>query len=573
MSIIESKHFINNQEVRPKDADLIGLKLDWIGDAQETELNVDTLVLENKAKKLVLDHVNTYGVFEGVPYTFQINNFSLNYYIDLTDPNTKISGVGDSSIEVTIKKRKGISTFWENAYSLSFEAVNKTNPINNVPVDYLIVPDNQIEMIITTSISTFTLAKALEEGFRDIAIASTELLKQIFLGTGVLLGQIISAVVLLVARVIYVIALVKALIKMAKQIIDLIYPPIKTFKGSTVLELMNKGCQKLGFKFESYLLNEIKDLTICPVPLQKNAGSILDQLVTLDNTSYTKGYPTSRDSVPTLGTLMQSLKETFNGKFRIVNDTVYFERRDFWNLTNGLAIQNTLNLQNVRENQWQYNVAEAWKRYYINYRLDPTDYLTMDAVEKSDCEYSTEPLTTSNNDLINIKGLVDISIPFSLGIRKDKLTFVENFAKEYAKLADKVINFFNGDSSFESKVNARIGVMMIGQQYFQSTKLLYCLNGKQPVNYLDTIGADNIYKKYHTINQVKENFKKIYSATIPFSTAQFEQLLYNNYVQDSEGNLLEILTFEWTNESKEAEIMYSIESNEGFNTETIKIDG
>ena len=50
-------------------------------------------------------------------------------------------------------------------------------------------------------------------------------------------------------------------------------------------------------------------------------------------------------------------------------------------------------------------------------------------------------------------------------------------------------------------------------------------------------------------------------------------LLDINYVQDQDGNSLEILTFAWVNESKTAEITYAVLSNEGFNTKTILIDG
>ena len=46
---LESKHFINGIEIRPKDADKISVKMDWTGDAQEAELSVDSLILENKA--------------------------------------------------------------------------------------------------------------------------------------------------------------------------------------------------------------------------------------------------------------------------------------------------------------------------------------------------------------------------------------------------------------------------------------------------------------------------------------------------------------------------------------------
>lgn len=573
MSIIESKHFINGIEVRPRDADMIGVELDWTGDAQENELNVDSLVLEKDAKRLVLDHIATYGVFEGLPYTFQINNtFTLEYYIDLTDLATKISGFGDSGIEVKIKKRRGLATFWENAHGLSFELLNKKVAIPLVDVKYLIVPDNQLEMLIMLGISSYTLTKALIEGVRELVVAVTDFLKIVSVGAVVNTGQIISAGLLLVARTIYVAGLIIALIDVTKQIIELIFPPVRKLKASTVLQLMQTGCGFLGFNFESQLLESKKDLTICPVPLKKDNESILANLLTLNNGSYTKGYPTARDTIATFGQLMETLREMFNGKFRIFNGTVYFERRDYWELDSGLQIQSTLTLQDKRENRWGYNTSEAWKRYYMHYRYDISDWHTLDKIQATDCEYSTEPVSVVNSDLVNIKGLVDIAIPFAFGIRKESLTFVEKVAIPFAKLADEVIQFFGGDSALESKINGRVGVMMIGQQYFTVTKLLYCLNGSQPSNYLDIIGANQLYQQYHTINQVKENFKRIYTETIPFSTAQFEQLIYNNYVQDQSGNLLEILTFEWTNEGKEAEITYAQKSGEGFNTKTILID-
>ena len=107
---LESRHFINGVEIRPKDADDIGLKLDWSGDTEEAELNTDSIVLENMAKKLVLYHINQLGVFEGLPYTYMIGNFSLEYYIDFTQ-NPIISGKGDSQIEVKIVRRRAIDWF------------------------------------------------------------------------------------------------------------------------------------------------------------------------------------------------------------------------------------------------------------------------------------------------------------------------------------------------------------------------------------------------------------------------------------------------------------------------------
>lgn len=569
---LDSTHQINGVTITPVDSSEIGLALDWRGEANDIELNVDSLELANLGKKLVIDHLSDLGPFEGLPYTFSIGNFALDYYIDFTD-NPVISGKGDSTVEVNIKRRNGLNQFKERADGLSFELLNKNLGIPKIDIPYLIVKDNQLEMLIMLGISAYTLTKALVEGIQALVEATTDFIKTQFAGTGVLVGQLISAVLLLLARIAYVAALTIALIEITKQIIELIFPPIRKFKASTVLTLMQTGCQYLGFNFSSTILEGLPELTILPVPLKKDNESIVTNLFTLDNGSYTKGYPTANDTTPTLGLLIDKMSEMFNAKIRVVNNTVHFERRDHWQLNAGLVIQSTLNLQDVRENRWSYNIGEAWKRYYLHYRTDPTDYHTLDQIKRTDCEYSTEPVTVQNDDLVSIKGLVDIAIPFAFGIRKAELTFVEKAAIPFAKLADEVVQFFGGDSSLEASIQGRIGVTMIGQQYFTTSKLLYQVGGRQPVNYLDIIGANTIYQQYHTINQVKENFKRIYNETIPFSTQQFQQLLYNNYVLDQEGRSLEILTFDWVNEGKTADISYAVLSSEGFNTKTILIDG
>tara|TARA_R110002051_G_scaffold48130_1_gene94752 strand:- start:29 stop:1753 length:1725 start_codon:yes stop_codon:yes gene_type:complete len=570
---LESRHFINGTEIRPKDADKIGIKLDWTADAQEAELSVDSLILENKAKKLVLDHIDTLGVFEGIPYTYQINNLTIDYYLKLID-DPKISGVGDSAIEVNIHRRRSVNKFWEDANGLSFESCNLTHPFVTQDIPYLIVKDNQVEMLIMLGISAYTLTKALIEGIRDLIVAITDFIKIISVGTVVNVGQIISAALLLIARIIYVAALIIALIDITKQIIELIFPPIRYFKGASVQELCQKACAKLGYTFESSIIDNMTELTILPVPLIKGETSIIEKLFTLDTGYHTKGYPTARDSaVSTFGRLLNVLKGMFNAKVRVLNGVVMLERRDFWELNAGVQIKRTLNLQGIRENQWGYNSGDWWKRYYMHYLWDSTDFHTMDRLGDLDTEYSTEPVSVVNADLVSIRGLVDIAIPFSFATRKDYLTWVEKEALKFAKLADSVISFFGGNSALQSKVKGRVGVTMIGQQYFSNTKIMFQTGGRQPEDYRDKIGADTLYQTYHTINQVKENFKRHYSEVIPFSTSDFEMLLDNNYVTDENGVLLEILTLEWTNEGKEAEILYAIDSNEGDNTKTIRIDG
>jgi len=568
----------NGSTFVPSNAEEIGVKLDWTGDAREAELTVDSILLENDGKRFVLEHIEALGIFEGMPITATIGGIQIDYYIDLTDANTKISANGDGAIEVTIKRRKAVDWFRQQADGMSFEALNITHPISTLQIPYLIVKDNQLEMLIMLAISTYTLVKALVEGIQGLVdviaagtVESATPIPSVPVPT-TNIGAIIAFVLRILAYVVYLAALTLALIDLTKQMIELLFPPIRNFKGCTVLELFNKGCAKLGYSFSSTILSDLSKLTILPVPLQKTNESIFTNLFTLDNGSYTKGYPTANDTVSTFGRLIQETQEMFNAKIRIVGNTVYLERRDYWIENSGVTIKNTLNIQDKRENQHSYDSSVWWKRYYMHYQTDPSDVHTLDQIDRTDVEYSTEPVTVQNADLVSIKGLVDIAIPYAFAIRKNQLTFVEEAAIPFAKAADEVVQFFGGDSDYEAQIQGRVGITQISQQYFTVTKLMYAVNGRQPDNYLDLIGASKLYTDYHAINKVKENFQSSFSARIPFSKSKFSDLIDNNFVTDQNGTELEIKTFEYVPDSAESEITYTTHTNEGDNTKTILIN-
>ena len=580
---LQAKHFIGSTEIYPENAEEIGFKLDWTKDILEAELTTDAIKLAdtdgNPAKSLVLDHIASNGAFEGLPYTVQIGSTIVDYYIDTTD-KPKISGEGDSSIEVKIKRRKAVDYFKREANGLTWDLVNTTHPINTFDVDYLIIKDNQLELFITLTIALYNLTKALQEGIRDLVEAAMEVTRAATPDVGVTgptvqVGDIIAAVVLGVARLLYVAAILVAIIKIVKDILAVVFPPMKQFKAVTVRELFTKGCAKLGYTFSS-TISDWDNMTIVGKPTLCPAESLFEQLFTFDSGTRTVGYPTglAGDSVTTLGQLFDFGKDYCNGKIRIIGNTVHLEERTHWVVTSGITIKNSLNIQAERENQWTYNTGETWKRYYLKYQLDPMDIHTYDNIAGIYSEHSTEPgSVVTNPDLVLIRGLVAKEFPFSFGSRKPGLNFIEKAFLPFAAFGDGVINFFGGSSSFVSAIQGRVGVMQIEKQYFGTTKLLYTVGGRQPANFRDIIGAEAVYQKFHTSNQVKENFKRVYEAEIPFSTQEFENLLSSNYVLDSNGNPLEILNFEFINESKVATIRYAELSHEGFNTKTILIEG
>jgi hypothetical protein len=180
----------------------------------------------------------------------------------------------------------------------------------------------------------------------------------------------------------------------------------------------------------------------------------------------------------------------------------------------------------------------------------------MDFFDPTDAEYSTEPLGVTNSDIVSIKGLNDVNIPFALGVRKNNLNWIENFAKTFFILVDSVTGIFGGGTSFASKIQNRVGVTQIGTQFFSVTKLLYSVGGRQPADYVDRLRASKIYADYHTVNEINQNGYKIFNdVPVRITDENFVNLLDNNFAEIN-GQLCEILTIDYVDEESKAIISY-----------------
>lgn len=564
------RHFINGVEITPRNIESIGFVSNWTDstsasdkDHKDLSLNVDTIILPNEGKREVENWLSTMGSFAGIPYQVQLSNGTkIDYYVDLTEqPIYK-----DYECEVKIKRLKNQDNFYEQAQGTSFDylAYSKKATFEYIDVPYIIVGQNQIELGITLSISIFVMAKAIEEGIYKTAELLGDLIESIIpdigVGAGVVtvvkLARIIWCIVKLVLQIVYLILLTVAIKKLTEQLVELIFPKVRNFKACKVKELLEKSCIGLGYKFKSTLLDSLDGLTVLPVPLIKSKykGKNLKKYTTdfiandLDF-AFTKGHPTGSDSVSSVWQLIQAVETTFNAKCRLSNGLVEIERVDYWKNIATNQVTTSLALQDSRQDKYTFNTHESWKRCYIHYQPDYSDYHTLDNFDVTDFEASTESIQNSYND--NIKGLRDISIPFSLGRRKDKLNFIEKRAKELFKLIDKIAN-----TSYVAKVNDRLGVLIIGQQYFVNTKLLYTSNGKQLENYVDKIGASALWNNYHYLSQIQLNGYKIKeSVKILMNDENFVNLLNNNWAVIN-GKICELLNLEYKDMESHATISY-----------------
>jgi len=552
------KHFINGVEVTPRNILNIGIQSDFTDRPEYLEVDADKLILPREAVGIIQQHLATYGPFEGIPYNIITNSgITLQYYIDLQADTI----FRDFEIEVKIKRRFAKDNFFERADSITFELMAaKGVNFDSFDVPYVIIPDNQVETAIGLAVSIYVVTKDTIDQIIALSQTITNIIDSVTpeVGAGVTTdpAEIATLIVKALLQLVIVALLLVALIKLVQQLFELIFPKVRYFKGIKVKRLLEQACAHLGYSFSSSLLDGISGLTIVPFPLVKQKDSFWDFIQNDLNFAFNKGYPSAADSTPTLGSLLTALENQFNARTKVLNGQVQFEIRNYWQDLSSNQIIPALNLQADRQNEFRYNTEDIWKRYYIRYQVDYSDLFTIDFYDPNDAEYSTEVVNVANPDLVTIRGLNEISIPFALGGRKSGLNWLEKLAKGFFELVDGVINAFGGNGNFAAQIEARIGVMQVSQQFFSQTKMLYTIGGKQPSNYADLISAGSIYRNYHQINEIEINdFKVFINVPLRMNDQEFVTLLNNNYAE-IDGVVCEILQIQYKDEQSMATISY-----------------
>ena len=558
------RHFLNEIEITPRNREVIGVVSDFTDNPEVLKVNVDTVILPREAYDIVKNHISTIGLFEGIPYRVQMaNGISLDYYVDLTSAPVFRS----YECELKIKRRRANDNFFDNANGTSFElllAKGVVFPTFNVP--YLIIKDNQVELGIILSLALFNMTQASIQAIKDLAntiSAGTAAFTPSIGATGPVLniGPIVQYFINITIQVIYIASLLIAITEMAVKLFSLIFPKVRNLLGCKVKDLIEQGCNYLGFTLDSTLLTT-ENFTVLPVPLVRGRKGIFKFLPDDLISPFNKGVPSSSDTVSTLGSLIKAVEDTFNARTKVINGVVQIERRDYWE---DVAINNIIPamvIQADRQDEYSFNPEDVWKRYYIHYQLDQMDLNTMDELyDIHDAEYSTEPINVVNSDLVTIKGLNDVAPPFALGQRKDELNWIELLAKGLFAVIDALTGLFGGGTNLVAKIDARVGVLVISQNFFAVTKLLYTINGKQPVNFKDYVSAKGLWNNYHYINQIFLNSWKIKSdVRLRIMEEDFVTLLNNNWIE-VDGVNCEILRLEWIDEKSLATLTYKIPDN------------
>ena len=576
-----TRHIMSGTVVRPKDADEMAFVMDWTGDPERASLSENTIELGLEGYQVFMNHIDQYGASEGIPYYIEIDNVgTLKYYIDPRDAVIRKPDNGDRTITVTIKPRFTNFEFNERAKGTTFELLKRKGAIKDsdlIDIPYLIIKDNQVEQLVTLAIATFSVAKETYESVKRTselvdeaqkAATPNPIVPNPSPSVEIDVKGYISLAVKIAINIAYTVLMIIALTNLIRQIIELIYPKLRNFKGMKLKRMIEIGCEYLGYELESSILDDEFGLTVLPVPLAPRNKSFWDDLIGNQNDALNYGYPTYRDTIDTLDSAIEAVKTTYNAELFVSGNTVKIEQEETFESQSSVTLANTYNNQDGKgQDEIQINTDDWFKRYVLKYSTDFSDKHTADIMSGSGVEYSTEPSQVLNDDLVRIEGYMPRNIPFALGSRKNDLNFVENAAKGIAKAAD----LFMG-TSLVAKIENRKGALQISSQFFETTKLLWTSSGKQPQNYMDFLSADVIFNKYHRTNAVANSTYTIKeSMTIPMDSIKFNDLLENNFVNLETGETVKILNIQYMPEMREAEVTYRIKNDYGDNTTLLKV--
>jgi hypothetical protein len=269
-----------------------------------------------------------------------------------------------------------------------------------------------------------------------------------------------------------------------------------------------------------------------------------------------KGIPNTEDYGYMLSEFMDLIKRLFNGKFAILNNTLYFLNADddFWVRTSSYKLREDTFIPVT-----EYNNQDLKANTLYSFRTDVTDSYTITEYKGTSYQIITRPIVTNNQSNVLLKGLDRVEFPVALGTIKSKLNAFDNVLLRVSIVMDSLSRVFGGSSNYASLVRGRSNMLKLSDNNYTIPKILYIKGNSIPSRHRDFLSAKFFYENYH-INKsfVSNNFygqKKIYTGIrVPFSYDDWIKITNNSYFTDYKGNVAKITQLKWSVGGDYAEI-------------------
>lgn len=551
------RQYINNQDFgESREYRDLKISIDWKEKKESGTVNVSELSFVDKAneylqRRIVDGMTGGVGIFEGEPFKIVVSeqgspNYEFNGYLDFT---TDLTVIGGEEIKCQVKKEHGEDWLNDVADGFSFAYLYDLGTITNgdfkkIPYVINYIPDGM--QLIVLSMSIYMMTKEIIENIQEIAEAigaivdaSTPVIGvSVGFGAGVVtawdLGNFIWASIKVVARIAYTIAMLIAIKNLIEALFEQLLPKKRNHLAMSFQQLTEKACQHLGLQLQSQLLQGKRNWYHIPRKDKKGGES------------GERGFPSLSEPIYTFGDLIRVMKRMWNADFRIHDGVFYFERRDQFRVVGGYVLPSYYNNQERLLQQAKFNTNEIVANYNIFWNFDIQDQNTLDDQNGRVFQAITTPITKINENFVTIKNLAQIDLPFSQGKEKTELTQVEKILKSLGKIADDLTGIFGGGTNFASRIENRIGSLLLSSHFLTIGKVVVMNGDKLANDQRGLLRAKKLWDEYHFINSFAEingehNQYLLYAdQRIPMTYAEFNECLRNNLFNDDQGNEIEI---------------------------------
>jgi hypothetical protein len=584
--MINSRHYYKGQQVEePVNWQDLEITMDWVKGKIEATINLDNLEFKGETATKIITDLQQNGYFEGRPYRIEVG--------ELLDPAMTFEGYLDPSsdpfikdcniIQIPLKRKQGEDWLVERAEGVVFRylassgysgpgKINPSTDYSGVPYVINYIPDG-VELLIL-ALSTFMLTKELVDSIKGLATQTKELIAGVTPVQGTAgpipviafsIGQIIAAIVGLAIQTAYTIGIIVGIVKLVEQIIEQLAPKKRFHLGMPVRLLMQRALESIGLELKSGLLDSIdtgsNKWVIIPSKGHKGGspptGTPVGEFIEL-------GVPNAQDGIDNLGQLINVLKTTFNADYQIKNGVFEFERHDFWKGQASYTIPDTLTNQEDLRNEYTLNTDELKANYLILWDDDLQDQNTIDNQAGRTYQAITSPIAVQDPDLVLVKGLDTISIPFSMPLRKNSLTAFEEVLKVFLQAADFLSGTLGQSNSFAAQFSARVGSMHLSSHFITRPKMVVMAGDLLANDQRRILSAENLWNNYHfiesfvTIDDINNQQKIFKEQKIPFCIADLVSLLGNNFANTQSGQDAEIMNLVYSVEKGSAIVTYRV---------------
>lgn len=395
------------------------------------------------------------GIFEGIPFRIELGKSGTieqlyNGYLDLST-----SQIECNQVTATAKERLGIDYINDIADSFSFEYLNTKAKLGSngqtmlpftdryVYVPYVISTVPSAQEAILAAVSLITLLIELQN-------ALSSLLKHIS-GIATFSWSDLFKIVIHVA---YIAFLFATIIRVIQDLFNAIIQPVKFHAGMKIKDLCEIGSDWMGFDFASETileLEEFADLVLLPQKYNMPINEDIDFIQGFTDVSSISQTATGSTQIGqneengyyngTFGQLLRDLKTMFNAKVIIQESstgdrpTLRLERIDY------STSENLYNLPPIDNNDaYRFNVNDFNANYLVEFSLDSAEKNTFLDYRGTVYQSTAKPITVDNSDLVIMKGLNSVAIPYALGKRKETLTVPEKILLPIINEIEQIIN-------------------------------------------------------------------------------------------------------------------------------------